>query len=150
MFAQHFSKTQILLAMPFLVVGWCLFLLWVVSHVSGWAKLAKSHRADHRPDGMTFHMRSLHFAPGMGYNNCLSVVLAQTGVYMVPFFLVRFAHPALLIPWSRVGTLQRGRFLFLKWHYLPIYAAGRRFRLFLPKSAKEWIERDLSQHRTDN
>src|SRR5437660_734921 len=128
------------IAAPFLVVVWWLLVLWIIAHLCGWSRLAKFHRANHRPDGKTIHWCSLHFAPGMGYGNCLNVVLSREGVYMVPVLLVRFAHPALLIPWQRTGTIQRKRFLFMKWYCLPIYAAGRRFKLILPRSAKEWME----------
>ena len=45
------------------------------------------------------------------YNGCLTVGASPAGLYLHPFVLFRFRHPALFIPWHEI-RVQRKRFLF--------------------------------------
>ena len=133
-----------LVACGFLIVFVCAWLLmtWTLAHFCGWTVLAKSYRARYRPEGLRFSRRSLYIVPFTRYHGCLNVTLSSEGIYMIPSFFFRFAHPGLLIPWSAVGQLQQKKFL-LTHCYFPIDAAGKHLQLYLPSSAGTWIEHNL-------
>jgi hypothetical protein len=40
----------------------------------------------------------------MGYNNCLTIGANPTGLYLSVFFLLRFGHPNLFIPWADISV----------------------------------------------
>ena len=117
-------------------------IIWLISRIGGWARLAKEYRAELRREGMHFSMRSLHIAPMTGYNRCLEVTLSRDGIYLVPFALFRFGHAPLLIPWDRVGKLEERRFLIRR-YILPIQAAGMSLRLDVPSSVADWMSANL-------
>ena len=129
---------NLLVGLGFLAVFplWWSLVLWMISRIGGWASLAGKYAAGRRPEGVNYSWRSMRISPLMGYNNCLEVTLSREGIFMVPFVLFRAGHRPLLIPWSCIGSLEEGR---ARSCYFPIEAAGRKARLWVPCSAREWM-----------
>ena len=129
----------LLVVFPIYSIGmWC-FVLWLLSRIGGWKKIAERYRATGRPEGERYRWRSMQIRPFMNYNGGLEVTLSRQGVYLVPFAMFRMGHEPLLIPWSCVGPLEEKSVLFFKGYMLPIEAAGKSLRLYLPAAAKEWL-----------
>lgn len=123
---------------PIYFIGmWC-FVLWVISRIGGWARLASLYPAGARPEGLHLGWRSMQIRPFANYSSCLNVTLAHEGIYMIPVAIFRLGHRPLLIPWTCVGPLEEKTILF-RYYLLPMEAGGKHIRLSVPVSAKEWI-----------
>jgi hypothetical protein len=116
----------------------------VIAEMSGWKAMASQCRAVRRPEGIRYLWRSMYLSSYGAYSACINVTLSSEGIFMVPSLPFRFRHPPLLIPWHRVGSLQRKRFIFQRC-FLPIRAAETEWKLYVPCSAQRWMERHATQ-----
>lgn len=121
-------------------VLWWMFVVWVIAWIGGWRRIATIYPAQEKPSGPTFQWQSLEVFPFGGYNNCLNVTLSHHGIYLAPQWLLRFGHPALLIPWECVRPVQQRRCLWIRYYSLPIEVGGKRVRLSWPRGAQDWFE----------
>ena len=119
---------------------WCA-VLWLLSHIGGWAKIAESYATTSRPEGVHCRGRSLQISPFANYSSCLNATVSPQGIYMIPFAIFRLGHRPLLIPWSCVGSLEEESF-FVRFYFLSIEAAGKKMRLSLTREAADWIRRN--------
>jgi hypothetical protein len=87
------------LLIPGLFIPVWLLILLVVSWASGWSTLGQRYRATEMPQGEKFRMQFASFG-WLDYNGCLTIVVAPDGIYLALWWMFRFAHPALLLPWS--------------------------------------------------
>lgn len=87
---------------PIVFVGIWLFLSAGFSLISGWWSLAKEFRATQMPAGekITSQVKQMGPVPESGVTH---MVVSQPGLYLYASLLFRFMHPALLIPWPKVG-----------------------------------------------
>jgi hypothetical protein len=109
-------STAALSLLLFLLLGatYILFLLWIISRISGWALLARRFRANKPFYGETWSWQSARFRLLGGYNNCLTVGANQEGIslsVMPIMFPLRLFHPALLIPWREI-EVETGKMFF--------------------------------------
>lgn len=118
----------------------CIIVSWILAYSGGWATLAESFRTHHRPIGAAISWCSLHFEPFTSYRRCIQVTLCDEGIFMIPILLFRFAHPAVLIPWSNVGKARKSDWLDAH-IVLPIEVRDQSLELCLPVSAQPWIEK---------
>jgi hypothetical protein len=108
--------TGLLVAIP---AFWC-FVVFVLSHVSGWQRLAASYPAHEPPRGTRFAGQSGSVG-GVSYRNCLTVHVAADGLFLATPFFFRFAHKPLFIPWSAVRNQKPIKFL---WHEAMSFEVG--------------------------
>ena len=116
----------------------------VIAGFSGWKAMAGQYRAARRPEGIHYRWRSMYLSSFTAYSGCVNVTLSSEGVFLVPSLLFRFGHAPLLIPWERIGALQRKSFIFSRC-FLPIHSAESDWKLYLPCSAEAWIERHATR-----
>lgn len=91
-----------------------------LSMVGGWSELARHYRdpgeAPRRSSivlrGSSLGLRGGWIPLPTNYNNCVTLTLSGTGLHLRVFFVFRFRHPPLLIPWTRVERVERGTALF--------------------------------------
>ena len=91
---------------PLLAIGgfigfWCL----VVKLISfaGWNRLAASFAYElDRPEGERFNFSNITVGRNARYNGCINYTVAGEGLHIKVSLPFRFAHPPLLIPWSRI------------------------------------------------
>lgn len=107
----------ILIPLAFFVIFpcfWC-FVMWINSHVSGWKRLAKHYQSDETPSGKTWNgvQGTVGF---VSYKNVLNCTVNDTGLFVQPGLLFKFAHPLLFIPWSEFHETKRTSALWL--HYV--------------------------------
>jgi len=85
-------------------------LLWVavvaVLSFGGWQQLASRYRVANLPPDADVSSLGWARVGRVSYRNSLLVGACQEGLVFQVFFLFRFFHPPLLIPWSAVGSLQ--------------------------------------------
>jgi len=90
--------------LPLGVVGFFLFVSFVLGTVSGWRRLAAKFPAPKGTEGPGIDFCSASFDFGVSYNNCLTLEAAEHGliVRVIPPF--SFTHPPLLLPWETLRT----------------------------------------------
>jgi hypothetical protein len=94
-----------------LVALWCVVTA-AISHVGGWAILARQYRYSSEFMGEKWRMQSGRMRWLMSYNNCLTLGGNETGLYLSVLSLFRFQHPPLLIPWPEISVSRQRRFFF--------------------------------------
>ena len=103
----------------------------------GWAPLARSFRTSGQPGGQKFFMASASIN-GCNYNNCLSAVVANEGLWLQPWLPFRTFHPPLLIPWNAFSPFEEQKILWTRryttWVTTP---GGQKVKLVLIPKALE-------------
>lgn len=122
------------------IVAYWLALVYLISLLTGWRKLARLHPADRRPSGHDVRGCGMQCGWGMHYSGCLNVTFSPCGIYLAPMWLFRLGHQPLLIPWDQVGGLTTRRFWRFERLLLPIQATNRHLVLQIPAAARPWIE----------
>ncbi|MDF1657551.1 MAG: hypothetical protein P1U58_08055 [Verrucomicrobiales bacterium] len=91
---------------------WC-FVIWILSQVSGWKRLAARYRTSEQPQGGTYH--GLFGMVGLvSYRGTLNVTTAEEGFFLAPNALFRFGHATLFIPWSECQLVRQTSFFGTK------------------------------------
>jgi hypothetical protein len=102
------------LLFPVFFVGmWC-FVCLVLSQLGGWAALGKHFRTDRTPTGVVFYGQSAQLSYLCSYNNCLTMIVTEEGLYLKVWPMFRIGHPPLLIPWEQIGAAKPHNFLWLR------------------------------------
>lgn len=86
----------------FLPAFWCAIVV-VLSHVSGWQKLAKSYGAHSSPHGRRFTGQSGKVGV-VSYRNTITVCVAPEGLFLSLPVLIRVGHKPLFITWSAISN----------------------------------------------
>lgn len=94
----------------FFPVFW-LGIIWLVSRLGGWHRLARTFVTDRPPAGETIGWTSGKFSFFSSYNHCLNVTVSASGVRIEPNILFKFGHSPLFFPWAAVAGLTRRRLL---------------------------------------
>jgi len=92
------------------------FVLWLISILGGWSKLANQFRRRESVTGTTWWFQSAElrrFAPG-NYGSCLRIVANQDGIGFSVLFPFRICHPPLFFPWSDILVEQKMVFFIFK------------------------------------
>ena len=88
-------------------------ILFLLSQIGGWGRLAQRYRTD-RPYQGTIWKYQFGFLGSVRYNGALTVGSGMEGLYLAVFFPFRPFHPPLLIPWSEVSVGQRKQALWMQ------------------------------------
>jgi hypothetical protein len=131
----------IVVALAPVVVCFCLFVSSRIAEASGWKLMASRYAAERRPHGVRYFWRSMRLTAFLRYRHCINVTLSTAGVYLVPSLLFRFGHTPLLVPWDRVGAVEHRHYVCV----LPIRTDSGIWKLFLPCSVADWIQRHATQ-----
>lgn len=104
---ENWSVVHLIVLFPLL---WC-GVSFLLAHLSGWSRLAARFRTADEPKG-----RPLFMQPGrigmVRYTRCLTLHLAEGGMYLAVFPLCRPGHPRLFIPWAEFNNLRQTRSMF--------------------------------------
>lgn len=91
-------------------VFWC-FVIWIISHIGGWNRLAQRYRTEQEPSGKAWH--GVQGKVGLAsYKGSLTCTTDSRGMFLEPSLVFRFAHPRLFIPWSDFHKVGRQRILW--------------------------------------
>ena len=96
-----------LLAFP---IFW-ITIVFLVSRLGGWARLASQFSADNPPSGDKFSWHSAHLNRLGRYGNCVTVTVSSQGVHMQTILIFRFGHKAIFLPWGAISNMTRSTFL---------------------------------------
>lgn len=82
-------------------------LLYVISVISGWRRLAGRFRAEYAPEGKLYKSQSFYGRGRSRYIQTVDMYVSPTGIYMVmPARVLRWVHPPLLLPWHELHVLE--------------------------------------------
>jgi hypothetical protein len=102
------------LLFPFFFVGvWCL-VCFLLSQIGGWARLGEKFSATAAPDGKFLYGQSAQFSGFCNYNRCLTIAIAENGLYLKVWSIFRLGHPPLLIPWDQIQNTKQTSLLWFK------------------------------------
>ena len=84
--------------------------LFVLSRIGGWHALAREFPASENKgmDGRRHRWCSVRFSLLVNYNNCLTVIVGEDGMYMRTNIFMRLAHPPILIPRGAIRNHSAG------------------------------------------
>ena len=91
------------------IFGWIVLSI-LIAQLSGWARLTRHYRADTLLDGERFNFQSAGMRFWTNYSGCLTVGVNRKGLYLAVWFLFRFGHPPLVVPWRDITMTERKRF----------------------------------------
>jgi hypothetical protein len=96
--------------------GLWFFIIWLISIIAGWRKLAEHYRCRESVVGITWWFKSgavRRYLP-ISYRSCLRIVANDNGIRFSVFFPFRFGHPPLFIPWTDIRFDHDTEFFFFK------------------------------------
>ena len=76
-------------------------ILYLIAATNGWSTLATQFRAQAEPEGLRMSWQSARVG-WADYNNCMTFVISQNGLYVHVSKWIAWGHPPLLIPWSEL------------------------------------------------
>jgi hypothetical protein len=113
---------------PVFFVAMWVFVLKVMSVMSGWDRLAKAYHHPGAFDGKLYRFQSGKFGI-VNFNGCLTIGANEKGLYLVPFIVFRPFHRPLLIPWREIEA-EPFKILFWRAYRLTIRShPGRKIQL---------------------
>jgi hypothetical protein len=118
----------------------------LLSHLGGWASLAKRFPANGPIGGEPFWFVTGSLAGNVipvRYASCLFVKVNSDGLGMSIFFPFRFKNPPFLIPWSSVRSVKERKVLFFRSVTFETKDHGLKLTLWggAARCAKEFYER---------
>ncbi len=123
---------------PLFFVALWIFVCFVVS-LAGWRTLAPHFRAIVKPDGQNLPMQGAEIGMAQ-YNGCLSVVIAETGLWMQPWLPFRAFHPPLLLPWRAFESAKvEKRFWAKQWTMQVLTPGKKRVKIVFPMRMGELV-----------
>ena len=99
--------------LPLLFLALWLVVSFLIAVFGGWRQLSRSYRASSDFMGERWRFRSISMRWATGYNNVITIGADPTGLYLSVFFLFRFGHPPLFLPWTELSAL-RSRHFFVR------------------------------------
>ncbi|HUN89774.1 MAG TPA: hypothetical protein VMU28_13330 [Terriglobales bacterium] len=84
--------------------GTWFFVMFFISRVGGWSRLAESYRTEQPFLGNLIRFQAAQLRNRTNYNGCMNFGGDPAGLYMVPMVPFRMFHPPLLIPWEEITT----------------------------------------------
>jgi len=84
------------------------YMCWISANRNGWDRLARTYRHTGPFDGSRFGLQSAIFN-GFAFTGTLNLGVVRDGLYLRGGLLLRFFHPALVIPWSELRATRFDR-----------------------------------------
>ncbi len=99
---------------------WC-FVVWLISHVGGWQRLAKRYKAgEYRVVTGDLHKGVQGMVGIANYKGTLTLHFNAEGFFMEVMPLFKIGHPRLFIPWSEISARKDSNLLWWKRQRLSI------------------------------
>lgn len=132
-------NTVIVLAFPFVFVGFWSGVVLLVSVFSGWRALSQDFRCTRPvPPGLPGFQR-LRMRAGFHYSGTVSIATDDDGFYLKPMILFRPGHPTLFVPFADCTAERHRQFFFRGWKIIvrghpeaPIIVSERLFERMCP------------------
>ena len=90
---------------------WC-FVLFILSNVGSWRRLAQSYRTSEPISGTVLRWQSAKIG-WVNFNRALTICILDEGLRLSLPFIFRLGHPPLLIPWSDFRDVRSKKVLLI-------------------------------------
>jgi len=90
----------------FFVILWIL-LNFIISRLTGWARMAAHYHKAGGFTGKVWRFQTITTRRGMGYRGSTNVGADSRGLHLSLFFLFRFGHPPLFVPWRDITITEK-------------------------------------------
>ncbi|NJN71712.1 MAG: hypothetical protein HC799_02285 [Limnothrix sp. RL_2_0] len=105
---------EIIVFLIFFVSLWWL-VLFLLTKLSGWDKLAERY-GDRQPfQGQIFHFCSAYIGP-VRYKSAIDIGISEAGIHLNPFIIFRLSYPPVLIPWHQISDFEEKSFWLMKYY----------------------------------
>ncbi len=115
----------------FFIVLWIL-IIFLIARLTGWARMAGQYPDVGGFSGRKWRFQTITTRKGMGYKGSANVGADGRGLYLSLFFLFRFGHPPLFVPWRDITIIENKvfkmrvlEFRFRKTGDLPVRIAAK-------------------------
>lgn len=99
----------------FFFVGLWLTVLFLLTKLSGWDKLAEVY-GDRQPfQGKVFHFCSAYIG-SVHYKSVINIGVSEAGLYLNPLMIFRLSYPPVLIPWNQINGFEEKSFWLMKYY----------------------------------
>ena len=90
----------------FFLVLWLLLNL-IISRLTGWARMAAHYPVIGAFTGKIWRFQTITTRRGMGYKGSANVGADSRGLHLSLFFIFRFGHPPLFVPWRDITITEK-------------------------------------------
>ena len=80
-------------------------IVYLISRLGGWARLAEQFPAPGPVTGKVFNWCSARFGIFANYRNSLTITVSADGLHMQPLIFFRIGHEPVFIPWDAVTDI---------------------------------------------
>ena len=94
-------------------------LVCLIISLMGWRELSKKYRFNGKFKGISYGLTS-GTINSINYRSSLVMKCNDQGLYLDVFFLFKFFHPAIFIPWKEIRHVQEQKIFFLYYTELTI------------------------------
>jgi hypothetical protein len=123
-----------------------IFVVKLISMLSGWADLANRYAASSESSGFQFISPLIIMAMTTRYKRTCRVTFSSGGIDVRTLTLFKIGHKPLFFPWHMAGELERSAYGILSFESLPILVDGKRvMRISLNDDAKAWLQQHQPQ-----
>jgi hypothetical protein len=105
--AQAISIAAVLVGALGLILCFTAFVMWALSYVTGWRKLAAKFPARPPLPAADSAFGSIGFYAIGNYNNCIRFKMDDDCLHLRILMPFSFGHPPLSIPWPAIETLDK-------------------------------------------
>lgn len=98
---------------------WC-FVVWLLSQIGGWSRLAQRYSAEGRLITGTRHSGLTGMVGVVSYRGVLTLHVDRDGFFLEVMWLFRIAHPRLFVPWTEITGRKPRQVLWWKAETLSI------------------------------
>ena len=84
-------------------------IVFLISRIGGWARLAERYAAELPARGETFRMCSGQLNFMGNYRNSLNVTVSSAGIHLQPLYIFSAGHEPLYFPWRDVKDLKENK-----------------------------------------
>lgn len=84
-------------------------IVWLISRMSGWARLARQYPATGPVAGHVFRWCSAQLRMFSRYSFSLVVTVSESGIHLQPIVFFKFGHDPIFLPWESIDRLERQR-----------------------------------------
>lgn len=129
------SSSAFVLLLPLLFVAVWLAVTALAARLGGWRAIAERHEAPYGYEPERRHrfqsvvVRKVMWFPAR-YRGVTTVGLGAGGLYLSLWPMLRFQHPALLIPWNAIARCEDGAMLGIRWLDVELREVETRLRFY--------------------